>query len=149
MRNSLFNYFIYIHVVSSSLFLLLGIFVLWRSLRGWIKQMVFTSKDKLLNKSFLILLYFELFMGIILFFFVKRPDEIANVNEAVRNSSLRYWAIIHFSSMTFALFFCQIGWIFLNRAKSSENKFKYTFIYYGTVILITVITLGYYILRKY
>ena len=149
MNNSLFNIFIYAHVISSSLFLLLGVFVLMRSFRGWLKKLPFTSRDRLLNKTFLVLLYFELLMGILLFFFIKRPDEIRNVYEAVRNSSLRYWAVIHFSSMTFALFFCQIGWIFISHTKSSEAKFKYTFIYYGTALLITFITLGYYIFGKY
>lgn len=148
MKN-LFNYFIFVHVISSTLFLLLGIFVLWRSFWGWFKQLEFTYKDKLLDRIFLILLYFELFLGIIMFFFIKRPDDINNVNEAVRQSSLRYWAILHFSSMTFALFFCQIGWIFLTHTKSSGSKFKYAFIYYGTAILITLITLGYYVYRKY
>ncbi len=131
------------------MFLMLGLYVLWRSLNGWIRNLEFTNRDRLFDKWFLFLLYFELFMGIILFFLVKRPDKINNLNEAVRQSSLRYWSVLHFSSMTFALFFCQIGWIFLKHTRSSKSKFKYAFIYFGTAILITVITLGYYIFRKY
>jgi len=148
MSNNLFHIFISIHVITSSIFLLLGFYVLARSGWGWIMDISFTPTDKKLDKLFLILLYFELLLGIIMFFFIKRPDEISSINEAVHQSSLRYWAVIHFSSMVFALFFCQIGWIFINRTKSSRSKFKYVFIYYGTGILITLVTLGYYISQK-
>lgn len=149
MKSNLFEIFILTHVITSSIFLLLAIFVLWRSITGWIKNLVFTPKDKLLDKVFLILLYFELILGIVMFFFIKRPDELSSISEATQNVSLRYWAIIHFSSMTFALFFCQIGWIFISHSKSSVSKFKYASLYYGMAIIITLTTLGIYVSGKF
>lgn len=145
---SIFDYFIRIHVVTSIIFLLIGLGVISRSLWGWTHNLSYGKTDKLLGWTFIIFLYFELFMGIVMYFFLRRPYEIQNINEAMRQSDLRFWAVIHFSTMLFVLIFCQIGWIFTLNSKLSEKKFKFSFIYFGSGILITIISLGYYILQK-
>lgn len=144
----IFDYFILIHVISSTLFMIIALAVILRSLFGWLKELNYTRFDLIGGWLYMIFLYFELVMGIVMYFFIRRPVNIQSVEEAMRQSTLRFWGLLHFVIMLFVMILSQIGWIFILKSKLSKNKFKYSFIYFGGGILITLGVLTFYIIQK-
>lgn len=146
--NEAYTTFIHFHVTYSKVFVFIAIVLTFRSLYGWIWNKDFTKWDNYLGILFLFFLYTDLIQGIILYFFLKRPDEAWSTIEAMKYSSIRFWAIKHFSVMLFVVILSQIGRIFTTRKIDSRKKFKYAFFYYGVATFITVGSVGAYLLSR-
>ena len=144
----IFDYFILIHVISSTLFMIIALAVISRSLFGWLKELNYTRFDLIGGWLYMIFLYFELVVGIVMYFFIRRPTDIQSIEEAMRQSTLRFWGLLHFFMMLFVMILSQVGWIFILQSKLPKIKFKYSFIYFGGGILITIGLLVYYIIQK-
>jgi hypothetical protein len=140
--------FINFHVVFSITFSMIAISLTFRSLYGWIRNVDFTKWDNYLGITYLFFLYADLIQGIILYFFLKRPDEAWSTIQAMEYSSIRFWAIKHFSIMLFVVILSQIGRIFTTRRIDSRKKFKYAFFYYGAATFITLTSVGMYLLTR-
>lgn len=146
--NDFYSPFIQFHVSYSKVFVLIAIVLTIRSLYGWIWNVKFLKWDNYLGVLFLFFLYTDLIQGIILYFFLKRPDEAWSTIEAMKYSSIRFWAIKHFSVMLFVVVLSQIGRTFTTRKIESRKKFKYAFFYYGAATTITIVSVGAYLLTR-
>ncbi|MBI9068090.1 MAG: hypothetical protein JEZ09_12410 [Salinivirgaceae bacterium] len=144
----IYPYFIKFHVIFSVVFLATAIGITIHSLIGWLKKKEYGSFDNRFSKIFLVLLYIDLLLGVILYFFLQKPAELISAAEAMRYSNLRFWAIQHFSNMMFVVILCIIGNLFIKRTAISDKKFKYSFIYFGISTLIIVVSVGLFALRK-
>ena len=136
------------HVIFSSSFLLIALGITIWSLYGWLKKKEYTKGSHIFGLIFLGFLYADLLMGVVLYFFLRKPDEILTAAQAIKYSSLRFWAVQHFSFMVFVVVLSQIGKIFISRTSESDRKFKYAFFYYGAATLITIISVAIFLLRK-
>lgn len=146
--NDVYSSFIHFHVTYSKIFVFIALILTFRSLYGWIRNIEYTKWDNYLGILFLFFLYTDLIQGIILYFFLKRPDEAWNTVEAMKYSSIRFWAIKHFSVMLFVVILSQIGRIFTTRRIKSRSKFKYAFFYYGIATIITIASVSFYLLTR-
>jgi len=146
--HQIYPHFIKFHVVFSIVFLLIAIGITIQSLLGWIKNRDYGRVENYIRKTFLIFLYLDLALGIILYFFLQKPDEIITAAEAMKLSNLRFWAIQHFSNMLFVVILCIIGNMFIKRTALFNKKFKYSFIYFGISTLIIIVSVGLFALRK-
>jgi len=146
--HEIYPYFIKFHIVFSTLFLLLAVFITMHSLYGWVKASEYERFENKLRKVFLVSLYIDLVLGIILYFFLQKPEDVVTAEQAMRFSTLRFWAIQHFSNMLFVVIISQIGSVFIVKTAHSIKKFKYSFIYFGISTLITLISVGLFALRK-
>ncbi|MCF6366351.1 MAG: hypothetical protein L3J35_09125 [Bacteroidales bacterium] len=144
----IYPYFIKFHVVFSIIFLLVAVGISGHSLFGWLYKKQYGSFEKKLRYTFLIFLYFDLILGIILYFFLQKPNEIITAEQAMKYSSLRFWAIQHFSNMVFVVILSQIGSIFIKKTAKPNKKFKYSFLYFGVATLIILVSVGLFALRK-
>jgi hypothetical protein len=136
------------HIIFSVIFFSVAIFISIFSYRGWIQKRHYAGFENALRKAFLILLIVDLFLGIILYFFLKKPYDTITAQEAMRYSSLRFWAIQHFSNMIFVVIISMIGNIFIIRTKLPEKKHKYAFFYFGISTLIILASVGVFALGK-
>ncbi|NPA68314.1 MAG: hypothetical protein GXO50_06855 [Chlorobi bacterium] len=146
--SDIYPYFIKFHVVFSIVFLLIAVIISVTSLVSSIKGKEYSGFDNALRQVFLTFLYIDLVLGIILYFFLRKPDEIMTAKEAVKYSSLRFWAVQHFSNMIFVVIFSQIGSMFIKKTSDSAKRFKYSFIYFGISTLIILVSVGLFALRK-
>jgi hypothetical protein len=138
-----------LHVITSSVFLIVAVILTVRSLSGWSKSLEYTKTDKYLRTTFMILLYLTLIHGIIMYFFIDPSSKSAfDIEHAIKRSSLRFWVIEHFYVMTFALILAQIGGVFIRKTTIDKARFGYTFFYYGIATLITVISMTFYFLYR-
>jgi len=131
------------HGFVSSIFTLLAIFIIYRSIRGWSFKKAYTKWDNNISILFLAFLYIQLILGILLYFVLgNQSSGASNMEEATQQLSLRFWALEHFAIMIFTLFLSQMGWIFIRKSRLDVNKHKNTLFYFGTSILLIVISTG-------
>jgi hypothetical protein len=137
------NLVINIHRIGSTIFVLLAIVLFIRSISGWKNKMPYTNFDKYISAVLLAILYIQLVAGIILYFALSsQRGGATNMDEAARAMSVRFWAIEHFIVMMFTLLLSQLGWIFIRNSKLDLNKHKNTLFYFGTSILVIIISTG-------
>ena len=130
------------HIIFSIIFFSVAIFISIYSFRGWKKRLKYGRFENVLRKTFLTLLIIDLFLGIILYFFLKKPYDTITAQEAMRYSALRFWAIQHFSNMVFVVIVSLISNVFINRTLSPEKKHKYAFLYFGISTFIILVSVG-------
>lgn len=143
-----YDFFIDFHIVFSVLFLIIALFITVHSLLGWIRHKAYGKFANRLRSVFLLFLYGDLVLGIILYFFLQKPEELITAQEAMKFSSLRFWAIQHFSNMIFVVGLSVIGSMFVKRTANTVKKYKYSFLYFGISTLIILVSVGFFALRK-
>ncbi len=138
-----YDLIINIHGIISTVFTITAITILLRSIRGWSLNKAYTKLDKNISILFLVFLYIQLVLGILLYFVLGNQQSGAeSMEEAITQTSIRYWALEHFIIMIFALFLSQIGWVFIRKSKLDLNKHKNTLFYFGISILLIFISTG-------
>lgn len=132
-----------IHRVVSSIFIVMAIVLLVRSIAGWRLRKPYTVFDRNISAVLLALLYAQLVVGLLLYFELgNQQGGATSMEEATRAMSIRFWALEHFIVMMFALLLTQVGWIFINKSKLDLNKHKNTLFYFGISILLIIISTG-------
>lgn len=138
-----YDLIINIHGIISTVFTITAITILVRSIRGWSLKKVYTKLDKSISVLFLCFLYIQLVLGLLLYFVLGNQQSGAkSIEEAIMQTSIRYWALEHFIIMIFALFLSQIGWVFIRKSELDLNKHKNTLFYFGISILLIFISTG-------
>jgi hypothetical protein len=140
-----------IHILANTLFTLVAIALCFSSIRGYSRKTKYSKTQVRLEFSFIILLYFGLLLGSLLYFVFPASDKIGeiSVSEMQKQHSSQFWAIEHFSVMFFALLIAQIGKIFTSKIPSHRDKFKYAIFYYGISTLIIFISMSVYLYHKF
>ena len=144
----IYPYFIKFHIIFSVIFLIAIVYITIHYIIGLVNKREYGLKEKRLRKLYLTLLYADLIIGIILYFFLQKPAEIMSTEEAMNHSSLRFWAIQHFSNIIFVVILCITGNLLIKKVPLSEKKFKYSVFYFGISTVIIIISVGLFALRK-
>ncbi len=146
--HGIYPYFIKFHVIFSVIFLITIVYISIRSITGWIKKREYGKTEDRLRKIYLYLLYTDLLLGIILYFFLQKPAETITMEQAMTFSNLRFWAIRHFSNVVFVVILCTTGNLLIRSTTLSGKKFKYTVFYFGISTVIIIISVALFALRK-
>ena len=145
----MYEFLLHLHIITSSVFIVVAIAIISRSIAGWSKNLNYSKIDKYLRNLFIILLYLTLVHGIIMYFFIDPASKsAADIQYAIKRASLRFWVVEHFYSMTFALILAQIGGIFIRKTTSHKNRFAYASFYYGIATFITIISVTFYFIYR-
>jgi len=140
-----------IHIWTSILFVVISLVLTFRVTRGYIMKKEKYGKTCIyLENSFILLLYLGLILGFILYFFLEPANKyvVHSMADVNRILALRFWSIEHFSVMLFALILAQIGKIFTSKSISHRFKFKYAMIYYDWATLVTLVSLGFFLMNR-
>jgi hypothetical protein len=145
----MYRFMLIFHIVISCLFMLVAIALTTRSITGWLKNFSYSKKDTYLALLFLIFLYITLVNGVIMYFFIDPAlKSTTDIHFAMKRASLRFWVVEHFYFMTFALVLSQIGGIFIRKTTNNKSRFMYSTFYYGVATLITIISVGFYLIYR-
>jgi hypothetical protein len=146
----MYQFIIVFHVITSCIFVIIASYISTRSVAGWIKGWTYTKADNNLAIGLIGLLYLSLFLGIILYFFISDDAKVAgmDVQHAMKRVSAKFWAIEHFSVMTFALILSQIGRIFTNNSVNNKIRHGYAAFYYGMATFFTIFSLVFYLINR-
>lgn len=136
---SLFKIF---HYATSFLFLTIAVWLLSRSYLGIVKGATYKVIDKILSFAFIVNMYLQLIIGLIMFTNISSIYTL-NINNArvVQEASKRFWPVEHIVLMIFALFIANLGLLFSIKSKEDKMKFKKILIYYSLSILLIAISL--------
>ncbi len=146
---NIYKIVIWVHVSTSVMFLLLAIYLFFRSFHACFSNREYTVADKKLEFVYICLLYLGLALGSIMYFFLHpKSTEIHSISDAIKFSTLRFWAVEHLSIMLFALIMAQIGRVFTNTKIPSKEKFVYSTFYFGIATLTAIISTGIYLVNK-
>ena len=131
------------HIIVSTVFMIIAILIVVRSIRGWRLKKAYTKFDRNLSIVFLVFLYVQLILGLLLYFVLgNRAAGAVTMEEATEQMALRFWVLEHFVFMIFALFLSQLGWIFIRKSKLDSNKHRNELFYFGGSILLILISIG-------
>ena len=133
-----------IHYFISGTFLIIAVFLIFRSVRGIIKRTEYTLTDKILSSAFIINLYLQLIFGLILFSNLGSSVgyDYESADGTVKMVSKRFWPIEHIVLMIFALLIANLGFIFSNKSQDSVLKHKRVLMYYCLAMLMIAYSLG-------
>lgn len=132
-----------VHTFISMTFLIVAIWLFYRSLRGYFKGLEYTLRDKILSYAFIVNLYLQLIFGFILMIYPKvTPAQEMMNQEAMKLASRRFWPVEHIVLMLFALFIANLGLIFSNSAQVDREKHKKVLVYYAIAVVLIVLSLG-------
>lgn len=146
--HQIYPYFIKFHIIFSVIFLVTIVFITIQSLAGWITKRKYGILENRLRILFLTLLYIDLLLGVILYFFLQKPAQVITTGEAMTFSSLRFWAIQHFSNIIFVVILCTTGNVLIKKSSDSSKKFKYSVFYFGISTVIIIVSVAFFALRK-
>jgi hypothetical protein len=140
MQNILTN----LHSWNRYLLLVALVFVLYRSISGWLGKKSFEKADNIGSVALLGLTHLQALMGLIMYFFTSGYTQtaFANMGAAMKNPWQRYFAVEHIAAMLIAVVLIQVGRTLSKKASESEDKHRKLAIYTGIAALIIIVTLG-------
>jgi hypothetical protein len=132
-----------VHTFISMTFLIVAIWLFYRSVRGYFLSRNYTRTDKLLSYAFIVNLYLQLIFGFILMVSpaILSAQEMVSQDPA-KLAARRFWPVEHIVLMLFALFIANLGLIFSNSAQVDREKHKKVIVYYAIAVVLIVLSLG-------
>lgn len=146
--HQIYPYFIKFHIIFSVIFLITIVLITIHSVVGWSTGRSYGTTENRLRRLYLTLLYTDLLLGVILYFFLQKPAQVITTGEAMTFSSLRFWAIQHFSNIVFVVILCTTGNVLIRKTSNSTKKFKYSVFYFGISTIIIIVSVSLFALRK-
>lgn len=134
----------HVHTVISVMFLVVSIWLFYRSIKGYLKNWDYTRTDKILSYAFIVNLYLQLIFGFLLMISkaIQPGPGLANQELTMKMASNRFWPIEHIVLMLFALFIANLGLVFSNSSQVNREKFRKVLVYYAISIILIVLSLG-------
>ncbi|KAB8039504.1 hypothetical protein GCL60_04420 [Silvanigrella paludirubra] len=120
-----------------SIFLIL---VLFRSISGWRQKTPFAKKDKVLGGILVGFTHLQLIIGLVLYFALSPITQSAlnNMGFAMKNASLRFWAVEHIFTMLVFVVLVQLGRTLSKKSKDDVKKHKTVALYTGIAVLVLI-----------
>ncbi len=127
-----------IHVAISVAFTIFAILVITRSSIGLIQHKVYTKLDRYLSYAFIISLYLQVILGILLFSNLGALSgfDYLDAESGGRIVSKRLWPIEHIVTMIFAVLIASLGLLLSINARIDKDKHRKVLIYFAIAILL-------------
>ncbi|MCK9638633.1 MAG: hypothetical protein M0R39_01895 [Prolixibacteraceae bacterium] len=134
----------YVHTIISGCFMIIAVWLFYRSLRGYFKNLAYTRLDKFLSYAFIVNLYLQLVFGLLL---MANPaavpgQEVVGQDITMKLVTKRFWPIEHIVLMLFALFIANLGLVLSNNSLIDKEKHRKVLVYYAIAIAIIGLSLG-------
>lgn len=137
----MYSFLLYAHSWTRWIVLFLIVAVVIQSWLGWLNQQKFTNTHRKFSLFLLIFSHLQLVMGLLLYFVYSPAVQQAfkDFKFAMKDKTLRFWAVEHISMMLIAIILIQIGYSKAKRNKNDILKHKNLAIF--TTIAIVVVLL--------
>jgi Na+-driven multidrug efflux pump len=119
-------------------------FVLFRSYSGWLGQKPYEKADNAGAAALLGLTHLQLLIGLILYAFTSPWTKAAfqDMGAAMKNSTLRYFAVEHISIMLIAVVLIQLGRTFSKKTSDPIKKHRTVAIYTSIAVALILLSLA-------
>lgn len=134
------NFVLVIHIISSLLVFSLTFHLVLRSFIALHNGLPIKKADIRYPKLIVILLYIQMGLGMLLFYFVMTDFDMHSKQIASHGRYwMRFWAVEHFTLMLFTVIIAHIGYFYNKNIKIPETIYKKNRLYFGiTFVLISV-----------
>jgi ABC-type dipeptide/oligopeptide/nickel transport system permease component len=128
--HNLFRWLVFIALILALVFSIVG----WAGNKSWTKQ------NRITGLALTVLMDIQFLLGLILYLFVSpvTKSAFADFGAAMKNTSLRFYAVEHILLMLIALVFVHIGWAKIKRAAESRKKHRAAAIWFGLAFLLVI-----------
>lgn len=118
--------------------LILGLVVIIKAYSGWFGHKPYLKGDNGMSAGFMGLLHLNLLLGLILYFFLSPYVQSAfnNFGAAMKEPTLRFWAVEHILVNIIAVVVAQVGRIKAKKATTDLAKHKITAIWYTIAFIL-------------
>ena len=132
-----------VHTFISMTFLIVAIWLFYRSALGYSRSLTYTRLDKILSYAFIVNLYLQLIFGFILMInpAVITAQEMVS-QDTMKLAAKRFWPVEHIVLMLFALFIANLGLIFSNSTMVDREKHRKVIVYYAIAVVLIALSLG-------
>ncbi len=133
-----------LHSYNRYLLLAALVFVLYRSISGWLGKKAYVKADNSAGAALLGLTHLQLLLGLILYAGVSPYTEaaFADMGAAMKDPMLRYFAVEHIAAMLIAVVFIQLGRTLSKKASDDNSKHRKVAVYTGIATVIIIATLA-------
>lgn len=120
--------------------LILGIIALVRAVAGWAGGRAWTRTDDRVSAGFVGGLDLQMLIGVLLYAWLSPLTRTAmsDFAGAMRNASLRFWAVEHVALMLVALVLAHIGRARLRKAATPRRRHQLAAVFFGIALLLIV-----------
>ncbi len=139
----MYQMLVYLHNLLRWVILLLAIVAIIKAYSGMMKRKLFSRSDKQIGLFLMISAHITLLIG--LYQWIAGPLGLQSILHSgmavvMKDRGLRYWTVEHFASMLIAITLITIGRGISRKNLSDKLKYKKTFWYYLTAVLIILVT---------
>jgi quinol-cytochrome oxidoreductase complex cytochrome b subunit len=118
--------------------------VLFRAYSGWMGKKPFEKLDNTGSLVLLILTHTQLLIGLILYAFLSPYTQVAfaDMGAAMKDSTLRYFAVEHIMMMLIAVVLIQLGRTLSKKASDDVQKHRKLAVYTTAAVLLIIASLA-------
>ena len=128
---------LHIHSLLRYILLILLLVSIVKSLSGWMGKKTYTSGDRKITLFTMVSAHLQLVVGLILYFLSPTVKVgMANIGEAMKDTSLRFWTVEHISMMLIAIVLITLGNSLSKRGKDDQAKHKRVAIFFLLALII-------------
>ncbi|GAP42741.1 hypothetical protein TBC1_11880 [Lentimicrobium saccharophilum] len=139
--DSLYTFSLYLHSWNRWIILIAGLLSIAMALKGLRERTAYSGTNRNLSLLFISSLHLQLLLGLLLYFILS-PFTLQAMNDfgaAMKDSTLRYWAVEHSLLNIIAVILAQAGSILIKRTADSRVKHRKTLIWSGIALLIILL----------
>jgi len=137
---------LFLHSWNRWLILIAGLIVIATAIKGLNKKSDYTDFQGKWSIIFLGSLHLQLLVGLVMYFFLSpiTSQALGDFGAAMKDSTLRFWAVEHAFVNVVAIALAQTGSILVKRKKTSKEKHVSTLIWMGIaiVLILAMIPMG-------
>ncbi|MBW6489584.1 MAG: hypothetical protein K0B15_00185 [Lentimicrobium sp.] len=139
--HSLYTFTLLLHSWNRWIILVAGILSIILAISGMIKKNNYNKLNRTTSLIFLSSLHFQLLIGLLLYFVLSPVtlQALSDFGAAMKNSTLRYWAVEHSFVNVIAIIVVQAGSLITKSRQTDQKKFKATLIWNGIALLLIII----------
>jgi cytochrome c biogenesis factor len=135
--------YLHLHNTLRWLLLISLLVTLVKFMAGWLLAQPWKKLDKLISLTTLLLIDLQIITGLSLYIFLSPITKIAftNFGNAMKDASLRFYAVEHISLMVIAAVLFHIGYAKSKRGKTDSDKFRIASIFYLIALVIIFVAI--------
>ncbi|MEM8895332.1 MAG: hypothetical protein AAGC88_12190 [Bacteroidota bacterium] len=134
----MYEFFLIVHSWLRWITFFLAVVVIFKSYAGWFGGGSYSKGDNGMSAGFVGTLHLQLLIGLVLYVFLSPITDAAfqDFGAAMKESSIRYWAVEHISVMIIGIVIAQIGRSKAKKAIEDVKKFKTQAIFFTIAVVL-------------
>lgn len=139
----MYSTLLYLHSYNRWLLLLAGFVVLFLTTRGLVQQSPSSLRERIAGLVFLISMDVQFLVGVLLYAFFNAEVKVAfsDFGAAMKQTSLRFYAVEHFSLGLIAMILLHVGNVLARRTSDDTRRRKLKLIFFSLTLLVVLLAI--------